>query len=68
MSNQTIVGDWDSQAANFFAKNLGTDESIRIRIGHSFRELEGLGMIYITPSKGLGCTSVGAELQKLISN
>lgn len=68
MSNQTIVGDWDSQAAIFFASQVNiTDEEVKLRISHTFRELESNGMIYVTPSKSLGCTQIGARVQSIVT-
>ena len=67
MSGQTIVGDWEIQVSSFFARNINiNDEDIKLKIAHSFKELESSGIIYITESKTLGCTQVGARVQKLI--
>ncbi len=67
-SKQTLVGDWDTQVTEFFARNTSiTDEGSKLRIAHAFRELEGTGMIYITESKSLGCTQIGARIQQMCS-
>lgn len=66
-SKHTVLGDWDSQAANFLAKNIGvTDSSIILRIGHSFLELERAGMVVLDGSQ-LKIDIIGAEVYRFIN-
>jgi len=66
-SKQTIVGDWDTQIAKFFASATSiTDKSITSRIAHTFRELESIGMVSISESKKLTCTEIGEMVRNSI--
>jgi hypothetical protein len=64
-SKHTILGDWDSQAANFLAANINiTDSMIKLRIGHSFLELESVGLIFLEGSQ-IKLSIIGAEVYRL---
>lgn len=66
-SKHTVLGDWDSQAANFLARNLNVTESaIILRIGHSFLELERAGMVVLDGSQ-LKLDIIGAEVYRVIN-
>lgn len=67
-SDQTLRGDWDQQIAGFFAREVGiTDSEVILRLKHSFRELENMGMIVLTGRK-VGFTPIGYDVYSLISS
>lgn len=68
MSGQTIVGDWDVQATNFFVRSKSiNDERIKKRIAHAFRELENYRMLYLTKNKNIALSPIGTEVYGYIS-
>jgi hypothetical protein len=65
-SKHTVAGDWDSQISNFLARQIGTtDSSVILRIGHTFKELESAGMVFLSGSQ-VKLTIMGAEIYRVI--
>lgn len=68
MSGQTIVGNWDDQVTNFFARSKNIeDERIKRRLAHAFRELENNRMLYLTGNKNIALSPIGTEVYGYIS-
>lgn len=66
-SQQTLSGDWDSQVSSFFAREVGiTDTDYKLRIAHSFRELEKEGLVSVQ-GHSLVLDSVGMNIYKIIT-
>ncbi len=65
-SKHTVLGDWDSQVANFLARSLKiTDSNTVLRIAHSFLELESAGLIFLDGSF-IKLAIIGAEIYQII--
>ncbi len=67
-SKHTVSGDWDSQVAVFLAGKLGIIASdIKLRMAHSFWELESTGMIVLDGSF-VKLEIIGAEVCRYIKS
>lgn len=65
-SKHTVSGDWDSQIATFLTGKLGiTASDIKLRMAHSFWELESTGMIVLDGSF-VKLEIIGAEVYRYI--
>lgn len=67
-SKHTVSGDWDSQVAVFLAGKLGiTASDVKLRMAHSFWELESTGMIVLDGSF-VKLEIIGAEVHRYIKS
>jgi hypothetical protein len=65
-SKHTVLGDWDSQIALFLAGKIGvTASDIKLRMAHSFWELESTGMVVLEGSF-VKLEIIGAEVYRYI--